>query len=67
MFIDKRKACKRKYRIPEDILMLIAILMGCFGIFVGMILFRHKTKKIKFKLVYLLIFIYLFCFYMYVI
>lgn len=48
--IDKIKAIKHKYRIPEKILLLVNILGGCFGFILGMILFHHKTKKIKFLL-----------------
>lgn len=47
-FIDKYKAKKNKYRIPEIVLLLISFIGGCFGFFIGMILFHHKTKKIKF-------------------
>ena len=47
-FIDKRKAIKNKYRIPENILMMISLIGGCFGFFLGMILFKHKTRKSKF-------------------
>ena len=51
--IDKRKAIKDKYRIPEKILLLISLFGGCFGMSIGMHLFHHKTRKLKFKLVYL--------------
>ena len=47
-FIDKYKAKKNKYRITEIVLLLISFIGGCFGFFIGMILFHHKTKKIKF-------------------
>ena len=47
-FIDKHKAKKHKYRIPENILLLISLIGGCFGFFIGMLLFHHKTKKTKF-------------------
>lgn len=47
-FIDKRKAIKNKYRIPENMLMMISLIGGCFGFFLGMILFRHKIRKSKF-------------------
>ncbi len=48
--IDKRKAIKHKYRIPEKVLLFTNILGGCFGFLLGMLLFHHKTKKIKFFL-----------------
>ncbi len=49
MYIDKEKAKKHKWRIPENTLMLIAILGGSIGSLIGMNTFRHKTKHIKFK------------------
>ena len=49
--IDKRKAIKHRYRIPEFTLLLVSIIGGCFGMLFGMYLFHHKTKKLKFKLV----------------
>lgn len=50
MLIDKEKAKKRKYRIPEDTLMGIAILGGSLGAWFGMKVFRHKTQHKKFAL-----------------
>ena len=47
---DKSKAKKRKRRISEKTLLLTAFFMGSVGAFFGMILFRHKTKHWKFKL-----------------
>ena len=44
MLIDKRRAIKNKWRIPEKTLFLIAILGGSIGSNIGMRLFRHKTK-----------------------
>ena len=49
MFIDKRKAIKNKWRIPEKNLFLIAILGGSIGSIAGMHIFRHKTKHWYFK------------------
>lgn len=48
MGIDKRKAIKRIWRIPEKSLFLSAILGGSIGAIAGMQLFRHKTKHTKF-------------------
>lgn len=56
-YIDKFKAIHHKYRIPENILILISLIGGCFGFMIGMNLFHHKTKKTKFKLVYLFVII----------
>ncbi|MDR2698708.1 MAG: DUF1294 domain-containing protein [Candidatus Methanoplasma sp.] len=49
---DKRKATGGKYRISESTL-LISGLLGPFGALAGMKVFRHKTRKTKFKLIYL--------------
>ncbi len=66
--IDKGKAVKRKYRISEATLIIVAVLGGPFGAFLGMHVFHHKTKKKKFYItipilmgIYLLII--LFCLY----
>lgn len=44
MGIDKSKAIHNKYRIPERHLFGIAILGGSIGSWLGMSVFRHKTK-----------------------
>ncbi|MBP3701039.1 MAG: DUF1294 domain-containing protein [Lachnospiraceae bacterium] len=46
--IDKRKAIRDKWRIPEKTLLLSALFGGAPGALWGMILFHHKTKKAKF-------------------
>ena len=48
--VDKFNSKKRGYRIPESRLLLLA-LFAPFGALFGMILFRHKTRKVKFLLV----------------
>lgn len=50
MFIDKRKAEKGKWRIPEKTLFIITLIGGSIGTIVGMYTFRHKTQKLKFTL-----------------
>ena len=50
MGIDKRKAIKNRFRIPERTLFTIAILGGSIGTFVGIYLFRHKTKHLRFTI-----------------
>ena len=50
MLADKHAAKKSAWRIPEHRLMNIALSGGCFGIYAGMILFRHKTKHPKFSI-----------------
>ncbi|MBQ1419121.1 MAG: DUF1294 domain-containing protein [Firmicutes bacterium] len=42
--LDKYKAKKDKWRIPEKTLLLLAFFFGGLGAFLGMRVFRHKTK-----------------------
>jgi uncharacterized membrane protein YsdA (DUF1294 family) len=49
MGIDKHKARKNKWRIPEARLFLWALLGGSLGSVVGMRVFHHKTKHWYFK------------------
>lgn len=44
MGADKSKARRHRWRIPERVLFLSAILGGSLGATVGMWLFRHKTR-----------------------
>ena len=44
MGIDKRKAIKRTFRIPEATLFIVALIGGSIGSIVGMQVFRHKTR-----------------------
>lgn len=48
MYIDKQKAKKGKWRIPEKTLFIITALGGGIGTIAGMYTFRHKTKKMIF-------------------
>jgi len=48
--IDKLKAKRSKRRISEATLIKIAFLLGGFGAFCGMYVFRHKTDHRKFFL-----------------
>lgn len=48
MGIDKWKARHQRWRIPEKVLFLIALLGGSPGIWAGMYLFRHKTRHPQF-------------------
>lgn len=47
--IDKYKARKAKWRIPETTLLWMAILGGSVGALLGMKVWRHKTLHRKFK------------------
>lgn len=44
MGLDKRKAQKQLWRIPEKTLFLASLLGGSVGTLTGMYFFRHKTK-----------------------
>lgn len=48
---DKHKAKSDKWRTKESTL-IIGALFGPWGAFAGMQLAHHKTRKLKFKLVY---------------
>jgi len=49
--IDKKKAKKKRFRVPERTLLWMARLGGGVGSWIGIMLFRHKTKHTKFKIV----------------
>ena len=50
MLMDKRKAIRHVWRIPERTLIGSAALGGSIGALAGMYTFRHKTKHLKFTL-----------------
>lgn len=50
---DKRQAIRQKSRIPEKWLHLLTLAGGTIGAFAGQQFFRHKTKKWKFKLIFI--------------
>ena len=49
MGIDKWKAKKRAWRIPEATLFIIAIIGGALGGTIGMHVFHHKTRHRSFR------------------
>lgn len=46
--IDKRRAVRHAWRIKESTLFITAIIGGSVGCIIGMQVFRHKTKHMKF-------------------
>lgn len=50
MLVDKQKARKNRWRIPERTLIGSALLGGSVGALLGMYTFRHKTRHLKFTL-----------------
>ena len=48
--IDKYKATKNKWRIPENTLILAAVIGGSVGALLGMNFFHHKTLHKKFTI-----------------
>ena len=50
MYIDKQKAKRGSWRIPENTLFIITAIGGGIGTIGGMYLLRHKTKKWTFKI-----------------
>lgn len=48
MGIDKYKAKKRAFRIPEATLFIVAFIGGSIGSIAGMYTFRHKTRHRRF-------------------
>ncbi len=44
MGVDKRRAVKRAFRVPESTLFVLAIIGGSIGSIAGMHLFHHNTR-----------------------
>lgn len=55
--LDKHYAKANKWRIPEKVLLGTATIMGGLGAFLGMRVFHHKTKHIRFKIIVPLVFL----------
>ena len=49
MGLDKEKAKAGAWRIPEKVLLGIAVIGGSVGVWAGMEIFHHKTKHWYFK------------------
>lgn len=48
--VDKSRAIKAKWRIPEKTLLLFAVSGGSVGAVLGMQVFHHKTKRALFRI-----------------
>ncbi len=48
--LDKWKAKKGRWRVPEKVLFLLAGLGGAWGFLTGMVVFRHKTNHWSFRI-----------------
>lgn len=55
MKVDKSQAQRRGQRIPEKNLWSVAILGGGIGAYIGMMMFRHKTKHTNFRVGFLML------------
>ena len=64
--MDKRYAYYNFWRIPECVLIILAVLGGAYGALSAMLLFRHKTRHQLFSIgvplcLILWILVFLFC------
>lgn len=65
---DKKRAIDHRWRVPERIIFILAFAGGAIGTYLGMIIFRHKTRHYLFTrgitvLIVLNVFIFYFIFY----
>ncbi len=51
MMLDKSYAVKNKWRLSEAFLLSFSLFGGGIGLMMGMILFRHKLSKLKFRVI----------------
>lgn len=49
-YVDKQKAIRKTWRIPEKTLFFVAAAGGSIGFYLGMQVFRHKTKHLSFTI-----------------
>ena len=50
MATDKKRAVSKLRRVPESVLLTISFIGGSIGALLGMLIFRHKTRHLKFTL-----------------
>jgi uncharacterized membrane protein YsdA (DUF1294 family) len=48
--VDKYKARRRRWRIPERTFFILALFCGSAGVYLGLLMFRHKTRHWYFML-----------------
>jgi len=48
--VDKSRARRRGWRVSESALLVLSFLGGALGFLLGMLIFRHKTRKWRFTL-----------------
>ena len=46
---DKAIAGTKRTRVPEIVLLALTFFGGTFGALVGRVVFRHKTRKVRFR------------------
>jgi uncharacterized membrane protein YsdA (DUF1294 family) len=51
---DKYASMNMYWRVPEKTLLMLGLIGGGLGGLVGMFVFRHKTRKLPFKALFLL-------------
>ncbi len=49
MASDKIRAMEHRFRIPESVLLILAVVGGSLGILLGMFLFHNRVRRLKFK------------------
>ncbi|MTD38034.1 DUF1294 domain-containing protein [Erwinia sp. CPCC 100877] len=54
MYLDKQRAKKGKWRIPESELLFVGLIGGGLGGLLGQQLFHHKTRKLRFYSIFIL-------------
>jgi uncharacterized membrane protein YsdA (DUF1294 family) len=54
MYLDKQRAKKGKWRIPESELLFVGLIGGGIGGLLAQQLFHHKTRKLRFYLIFIL-------------
>ncbi|WDV45506.1 DUF1294 domain-containing protein [Clostridiaceae bacterium M8S5] len=50
MSYDKMNSKNKRQRIRESTFITLSILGGATGVLIGMVVFKHKTKKNKFRI-----------------